>query len=192
MYQKKLNTYLCSQRKKASSPPSSSGTPDTQSGIIIQRGIVKVFRILPTQRKYQAVKKFHEVARRGGCEAIGDCLAPMQCELVRTPHHLLVQKGQKVRLRQKVFRCPHDLNIELPPHVCSQNGKKAFVGPHHCTKIARQKQPTSHQKFVMIKRQTTIKARNEPNFFLSEPCHYLSTLFETNISNKSHEKRTKF
>ena len=53
--------------------------------------------------------------------------------------------AQKVWLRQIVLRCPHHLNIEPPPHVHSQNGKKAFVGPHHHTKISRQKQPINHQ-----------------------------------------------
>ena len=50
-----------------------------------------------------------------------------------------MQKGQKVQLRQKVFRCSHHPNIAPPPHVCSQNGKKAFQGPHHRTKILGQK-----------------------------------------------------
>ena len=81
--------------------------------------------------------------------------ASHSCNLTQffVPHHLSVQKGEKVQLRQKVFRCPHHLKIEPPSNVHSQNGKRPSWVLTTCPKFwGKNRQSTtevaltSHQK----------------------------------------------
>ena len=86
----------------------------------------------------QAVKKFHEVARwaRG--------LTPMQFDAIfRSPPRLNAKRSKSSLKTKSVQVSPPPENRTTTPYTFTER-QKAFIGPHHLSKILGQKPPINH------------------------------------------------